>query len=96
MDQRRGLQGLAGLLLGQLPVGQPAQFVVDQRRARSAACGSPRSMAERMRVTSFMAGAAGDGLPPALVRGRDPALGVPAARPERGGSLQINRRVCEG
>ena len=31
VDQGRGLEGLPGLLLGQLLGGQPAQLVVDQR-----------------------------------------------------------------
>ena len=31
MDQRRGLEGLAGLLLGQLLRRQLAQLLVDQR-----------------------------------------------------------------
>ena len=35
-------------------------------------------------------------MPTALARGRDPALRRPAARPERGGFIQINRHACEG
>src|SRR4051794_10843259 len=52
-------------------------------------------MAERMIVMSFMAESRLDGVPTALARGRDPALRRPAARPERGGILQINRHACE-
>ena len=56
VDQGRGLEGLAGLLLRQPLGGQLAELVVDQRAgAASAALGSPCSMAERMRVTSFIA-----------------------------------------
>jgi hypothetical protein len=54
VDQGGGVEGLARLLLGQLPCGQPAQRVVDQgqkpagrlRIARidgAQGCGSPRS-----------------------------------------------------
>ena len=55
VDQGRGLERLAGLLLRQPLGGQLAQLVVDQRQELPGACGSPCSMAERMRVTSFIA-----------------------------------------
>ena len=55
VDQGRGLEGLAGLLLGQLLRGQLAELVVDQREELLGGLGSPCSIAERIRVTSVMA-----------------------------------------
>jgi len=68
MHQRGRLQGLAGLFVGQLLGRELAQLVVDQwqellgrqgnGRSCSAARGSPRSMAERIWLKSFIATAA--------------------------------------
>ena len=55
VDQGGGLERLAGLLLGQPLGGQLAQLVIDQRQELLGGLGSPCSMAERMRVTSFIA-----------------------------------------
>ena len=54
MHQGRGLERLAGLLLGQPLGGQPPQLVVDQGQELLGRLGSPCSTAERMRVTSFI------------------------------------------
>ena len=67
MHQRRGLQGLARFLLGHLGGGQFPQFLVDERQSCSAACGSPCSIRDRIRVTSpvVRAGAVRSGSSPA-------------------------------
>ena len=53
MHQRRRLQRLPRLLLGQLRGRQLPQFVIDQRQVASLPpAGSPCSICDKMRVTS--------------------------------------------
>ena len=85
VDQGRGLERLAGLLLGQPLGGQLAQLVVDQRQELLGGLGSPCSMAERMRVTSFIDTVAGDR--PERAPRREPELHRSVVLPRsRGGS----------
>ena len=55
VDQGGGVEGVPGVLRGHPRGRELPQLVVDERQQRSAAWRSPCSMAERMRVTSFIA-----------------------------------------
>jgi hypothetical protein len=54
LDQRRGVQYQAGLLVRQLQSSEAARFVVDQRQQLGGGVQVALPMASRMRVTSLM------------------------------------------